>query len=165
MAVNVIERGAELSNCRLYRYQLTRKFAEGEGTCVFVCLNPFTADEQADDQMVIRCMDFAAHWGFGRVQIVNAFAWRSTSPGVLSTLRDPVGPDNDEWILKTAEEAQRIVCAWGAHPVMAERGTQVIQLLRGAGLRLHHLGMTVQGYPKHPSRLSKRTPIWEWSDQ
>lgn len=36
--------------------------------------------------------------------MLNAFGWRSTDPGALYDLADPVGPGNDEAILREASK-------------------------------------------------------------
>jgi hypothetical protein len=43
--------GADISPCGRYRYALWRKWGAG-GTCVFVWLNPSTADATFDDQTI-----------------------------------------------------------------------------------------------------------------
>ena len=112
---DVISRSAELSPCGRYRYLLTRTLAAGTGTCLFVMLNPSTADHTLDDQTIRQCIGFTAVWGFRRLAVVNLFAWRATLPRDMLSAIDPIGPAGDEWILAAARNADRIVCAWGEH--------------------------------------------------
>ena len=74
-----MERGADISPCGRYRYSLWRKWGPG-ATCMFVGLNPSTADETADDPTIRRCMAFARDWGYGALCMANLFAYRATDP-------------------------------------------------------------------------------------
>src|SRR4051812_29172166 len=71
--------GAELSPCRRYRYELWRKWDEGE-VCCFIGLNPSTADETTDDATIRKCRKYAKRWGFAGMLMLNVFAFRATNP-------------------------------------------------------------------------------------
>lgn len=73
-----VQRHAELSSDRLYRYRLSRIWADGP-RATFVMLNPSTADENKDDPTLRRCMGFARQWGLGGLSIVNLYALRATN--------------------------------------------------------------------------------------
>jgi hypothetical protein len=62
-----------------YRYRLTRDLG-GKTTVTFIMLNPSTADANLDDPTIRRCKGFAKDWGYGRLIIVNLFAFRATDP-------------------------------------------------------------------------------------
>ena len=111
-------------------------------------LNPSTADAVRDDPTIRRCVGFARAWGYRRVAITNIFAFRSPSPPELRRAADPVGPQNDRWLLRAAAQADRIVCAWGAYGALGNRDAEVLTLLRG--FPLEHLGITMHGHPRHP---------------
>lgn len=76
---------------------------------------------------------------------------------------DPVGFDNNRWILRAAREADRIVCAWGNLGRHRDRGRDVRRMLADAGHTLHHLGLTREGQPKHPLYLKRETRLEVWS--
>ena len=59
---DIYKRGAILSRNRLYRYVLWREWDARKGTCVFIGLNPSTADETVDDPTLRRCINFAKDW-------------------------------------------------------------------------------------------------------
>lgn len=145
-------RDAEFSECMKYRYALGRQFKHGVGICVFVMLNPSTADANIDDPTIRRCMNYAHDWGFGRLVVVNIFAWRSTNPKVLKKLADAIGPQNDGVVMREVSKAQRVICAWGAHGDLYRRGRAVLATLQNA-CRPEHLGLTKSGQPKHPLYL------------
>lgn len=139
---------------RRHRYTLMREWEGGQGTVNFVMLNPSTADETKNDATIRRCIGYAKKWGYARLVVTNIFAFRSTDPKCLYP--DPwsaIGDQDDAYIISEAGKAQRVVCAWGSHGSLIERGKVVRLLLTGAGTPLHCLGMTANGQPKHPLRL------------
>lgn len=153
---------AVLSDCGTYRYALARTWRVGAGRQVcWVMLNPSTADAEQDDPTIRRCIGFSKAWGFGSLIVVNLFALRSTDPKALHAHVDPVGPDNDAHIAVAAATSDRIVCAWGAGGVLANRGLRVLDVL--APLQPAHLGLTKGNQPRHPlyARADARLS-WSW---
>ena len=75
----VLKTGAELSQCKNYRYALWRRWSEAPAV-LFVMLNPSTADESQDDATIRRCIAFAQQWGHGGIIVANLFALRSPYP-------------------------------------------------------------------------------------
>lgn len=159
MFVNIIN--AELSEDRRYRYSLTRCWNQDLKIVNFICLNPSVADECTDDATVRRCIGFATAWGYGGIVVTNLFGLRSTDPRALKNHPDPIGPENDNYILKYATESDKVVCAWGNNGVYRCRHLDVISLLKNHFI-LSYLALTNSGQPCHPLRLSARlTPlIW-----
>jgi hypothetical protein len=92
--------------------------------------------------------------------MLNIFALRSRFPERLSLVVDPTGPENDVWISRVVREASLIVAVWGAHPAIGWRGDDVRQLLDG--LQVHHLGLTLKGYPRHPLYVRANTEPIAW---
>lgn len=85
---------------------------------------------------------------------MNIFAWRSTDPGVLYQVADPVGKENDFAIAQAAAESALVVCGWGMHGALRDRGEQVLGLIRRAGKVPHALRINANGTPEHPLYLS-----------
>lgn len=139
---------AEISECGLYRYGLWRKWSDGPQV-LFVMLNPSTADANQDDPTIRRCISFAKSWEFGSLAVGNLFAYRSTDPGFLKTVADPVGPMNDYWLLRIRSESSLCVAAWGNHGNIGNRSRFARDLLTRNG-QIHALRMTRQGEPEHP---------------
>jgi hypothetical protein len=129
---------------------LRRDWATGTGVANFILLNPSTADEDNDDPTIRRCIGFARRLGFGGLVITNIFALRSTDPRALKQTADPVGPDNDQAILREAKEAARVVLGWGIWGAYRKRGEKVRSALEGVGIELYNFGMTSGGQPRHP---------------
>ena len=148
-----------LSACGTYRYRLRRGAAPHLG---FVMLNPSTADATADDPTIARCCGFARREGLGGIDVVNLYAYRSTVPAALHQVRDPVGPDNDPWLVHFAKWHRRIVCAWGAGAPDEERVLEVTQLLAHYGAQLLCLGVTKDGSPRHPLYVKADQPLTPW---
>lgn len=146
--------GATFSPCKCYRYLLWRRWDETKPMAAFVMLNPSTADEVDNDPTVERCQRRAVAMGYGGLWVANIFAFRSTDPAALYELDDPVGPGNDEAIVHVARHAGLVVCAWGKHGNLIERGKAVVSLLATTGCRPHYLQLNADGTPKHPLYVS-----------
>jgi hypothetical protein len=146
----MIERKTIFSPCRVYRYTLWREsdslFYDKAGYVCFIGLNPSTADEVKDDPTIRRCMGFTKSWGYKTLCMVNLFAFRATDPAVMMTAADPVGPENDEWVLKCAGEAALVVAGWGVNGNYQGRGNQVRSMIH----EMRCLDTTLDGSPKHP---------------
>jgi hypothetical protein len=109
---------------------------------------------------VERCERRARALGFGAFRVTNIFAYRATDPRVMRAVADPVGPANDAAILDSVPWADAVVCAWGNHGLHLGRGPMVEAMLRAAGARLTHLGLTAQGQPTHPLYIAyDRQPV------
>ena len=163
LGADPIERTATLSADGVYRYRLGRRWSAASA-CAFLMLNPSTADAEADDPTIRRCVGYARGWGHGALVVVNLFAFRATDPtDLVATLKGRgeaglghvVGPENDSHILAVARESVRIVCAWGNHGRLRFRDDAVLRLLHyaGHGDKLCALETTKRGTPCHPLRL------------
>lgn len=138
-----------MSPARDYRYTLERTWKLGPKV-MFVGLNPSTADEQTLDPTLRRCVRFADDWGCGGFYMTNLFAFRTKSPLEMKRALDPIGPENDEWILRCAVKSIFIVCAWGAHGSWMKRDREVYEMLRKRGYDLRALHVNADFSPKHP---------------
>ena len=58
-----MNKGAKLSDDKLYRYSLWRIWDDKKPYVLFIGLNPSTADETEDDPTIRRCIGFAESWG------------------------------------------------------------------------------------------------------
>jgi len=104
----LLQRGAVISPCGLYRYSLTRTWSAAL-PLPFVMLNPSTADADIDDPTIRRCMAFARREHAGGIIVANVFAYRATSPADLWKATDPFGPWNDDTLETVAREWPRCV--------------------------------------------------------
>jgi hypothetical protein len=157
-------RHATISECGLFRYVLSRTWdPEGKHTVLFVLVNPSTADAEVDDHTVRKGVGFATRWGYGSMVFANLNAFRARHPKDMKAAADPVGPENDRFLLAEAERADKIVLAWGTHGSHRGRDEKVIQLLTaGHASKLYCLGRNKSGSPKHPLTLAYDTPLESW---
>ena len=86
-----------------YRYLLWREWISSSKTVSFIMLNPSRADAEVNDPTITRCINFAKSWGFGRLEVVNLFAYRTSKPSLLKQATEPIGKDNDRYILESVE--------------------------------------------------------------
>jgi hypothetical protein len=148
---------AVFSENRVYRYNLTRKWDEDNirGSVNFIMLNPSTADEQTLDPTLRRCARYAMDWGYGGMSITNLFAYRATDPRAMKAASDPVGPENDDFIVRVAQGAGLVVVGWGSHGDWMRRDLAVKKLLRDAHVNAYALKVTGTGQPGHPLYLRR----------
>lgn len=152
-------KSAVISPCNAYRYVLYRRgLNEGYKPVVFCMLNPSTADHIIDDPTIRRDIGFTRRLGGSELIVVNAYALRSTDPKELWKAVDPIGPDNDSWIKRCAQQVELSrdgiwICAWGAH-IQLDRQRQVLDLIR-PHVDPMALGVTKHGFPRHPLYLPK----------
>lgn len=151
----ILESGAVFSECRIWRYTLTRIFNPTTPPIMFIGLNPSTADEVKNDPTVRRCIGFAYDWGAGGLIMTNAFGYRSTDPRGLTKIHDPVGPLNDAYLRKCFALAARVVVAWGNWGNLYDRDRRVLELLQEAGVKAKCFGLTKTGQPRHPLYLRR----------
>lgn len=146
--------GAAFSPCMDYRYVLWRGWGEGP-LAATIGLNPSTADHVQNDPTVRRCIGFAQDWGMGGLVMLNIFGYRATLPGDMKAIEEPVGHETDLYIQHFASRAEVVVAAWGVHGAFRQRGEEVAALVDS----LQCLGVTKEGYPRHPLYLRKDTPL------
>lgn len=156
------DHGADFSPCRRWRYTLWRSWEdEPTRSCAFIGLNPSTADEINNDPTVTRCINFAKRWGFGKMWMLNIFAYRSTDPRQLYKIDDPIGyPDNDAHIDQVLRWTSQAVLCWGAHGDYKGRGQAVLKAIRNhPSCHLFHFGLTRSGQPRHPLYLPNNSEL------
>lgn len=156
----VAERWADISQDGLYRYSLGRRWDDTLPECVFIMLNPSTADAAQDDPTIRRCMRFARDFGCGSLLVGNLYAFRATDPRDLFGSTEPTGgAKNDAVLADLMGRGEYVIAAWGNHGKSA-RVTEVASLL--GAMRLKALGTTKSGAPRHPLYVpASATPV-EW---
>lgn len=169
----------EFSADRRHRFELWRNWTDGsDGTLAFtdvinrgfvqwVGLNPSTADERRDDPTIRKCIGFTKQWGFGAMCMTNLYAWRDTLPANLWKARaagqDIIGKLNVVKLCGIAEDAARVVVAWGNHGKDGRHGWGVLNALeQNAPGRVYALGVTKEGEPQHPLYLPYSTAPFAW---
>jgi hypothetical protein len=153
---------AVFSDDRVHRYLLTRTWDEHKPAITYIGLNPSTADEVTLDPTLRRCVSFAHAFGCGSFHMTNLFAFRATEPDDMRAAEDPVGPENDDYILSAAGTSHLVVACWGVHGAYRERDREVYELLKRAHYRIRCFGLTKDGHPKHPLYLHRDTKLIDY---
>lgn len=158
---------AILSPCGRYRFELRRQVsAMNAGTVCWVMFNPSTADAEANDPTIRRCIDFTRRWAYGDLVVVNLYPLRSPKPiDALRLYADvPIGGEyfeNMGYVERAVQGADEVIAAWGSH---GERGTGDYWRERLSELRddVKCLGWTAGQQPRHPlyvRRDTERVPL------
>jgi len=150
-------KGAIIDETKKYRYSLWRIWDESKPKITFIMLNGSTADAENDDPTLRRCIGFAQKWGYGSLEVVNLFGFRTTLPSELKSELYPVGEENEKYIIASLRDADKVILAWGAHGKYMKQDQNVERLLKQYRPNTYCLGMTSEGYPKHPLYLKNDT--------
>lgn len=157
--------GAIFDETKRYRYILWRRWSmlEERGLMLLVAANPSKADAERSDPTVSQMRGRAERMGLDGLIVCNTLAYVSTDPKGLFGVEDPCGPLNDDYIVAAARVAKIIVCAWGLIPNDA-RSNAVHELLlrKGFASKLHVLGITKDGRPRHPRAVPLSTELKPW---
>lgn len=163
-----------LSKDRLYRYTLYRDASVFDrhllpavhepqqgpgGILMFIGLNPSTADEKTDDQTIRICRGYAKAWGYSHLCMTNLYAYRETSPHAMMLAPDPVGPENDFYLMQCAVQAGCIIACWGSW-ASGGRVKAVLEMLNE--FDIHVLKLNDNGTPHHPLRMAKVDRPYLW---
>jgi len=173
-----------------HRYWLTRTWDASGPLCVFVGLNPSTADERyppcrGDDPTVRFCWRRAQHWQFGGFAMLNLYAYRHTSPSCMWEAHvkrgaDIIG-DNDQhleaWAQRAAEssggrhllgEGGRVFVAWGILPpnppdYRARAAAVTAMLSRHSDICCLAKVGPGKAFPRHPRGCKRDTTPEQWA--
>lgn len=149
----------------IYRYSLWRVWNDVLPRILWVMLNPSTADAEDPDRTLTRCIGFSQPLGFGSLEIVNLYAFRTKSPEILrKTIRErgetyAVGPENERHVDLGLARAATVMAAWGSPVFARERGHAMATLLRHRHDDIRCLGLNSDGSPRHPLYLPSDTAV------
>lgn len=152
-----MKKTAVISEDQRYRYLLSREWdATKPRMCSFM-LNPSTADAFLDDPTIRRNINFAETWGYGALDVVNPFGYRSSSPAAVRSAMqqgiDVVGPQNGFYIDQAFRRCSRIMVAWGAAPWAQTQAHAVLNDPLYRALDFWAFAVTKSGAPSHPLYL------------
>ncbi len=150
---NDVTRDTKICGC--YRYHLERTWDSTGKKCVFIMLNPSKANGVEDDPTIKKCIKYAKLWGYGSLEVVNLFAYRSTDKSKIKNAGDPIGKENKDYIIKTAKNADLVVAAWGNDGIYKKQSKKVLELLKKEGIQVHCIELTNKKEPSHPLYLRK----------
>jgi hypothetical protein len=131
----------------------------------WIMLNPSTADARINDPTIRRLISYATRWGYNGIDVVNLFAGRAVAPSDLTRMHDPIGPENDRWILDTMRDPRCavVIVAWGSNTFARKRARDVARFLRGVR-PLQALKRNDDGSPAHPLYLKSDLLPTSWEE-
>jgi hypothetical protein len=144
---------ATFSQCRKYRYVLSRVWDASKLRIAFVGLNPSTANESTNDPTITHVINFANSFGYGGLYMLNLFAYVTPYPSELKQCEDPI-KDNDEYLIHYSSLVDKIVFCWGNFDVFG-RDLKVASMFPKA----YCLGLNASGSPRHPLYLKSDTHL------
>ena len=156
---SALERTAIFDMTGQYRYCLGRRWFLSGSEVTFIMLNPSRADATQDDPTLRACMQFAQRWHFGSLTVVNLFGYCTSHPNELKKVADPIGCENDRYLIEAVRRAQQVVLAWGNEGSLWARDRTVIQLLKAYQPKLSYLQLNRSGQPRHPLYVRRDTPL------
>lgn len=143
-------------------------FALPERWCVFVMLNPSTADATYSDPTIIRCMSFARREQCTHLGVVNLYPVRATKPARVSLCPDMKQEANLSAVRMAFDVADVLVFAWGSAEAKIPAGlgpnVSLQRLAREFGKTPMCLGRTkgsktTPRAPRHPLYVRGDTPL------
>ena len=154
-------------NAPQYRFQLIREwdnmFPDQFGKMCFIMLNPSTANATTDDPTIRRCVSFAKREGCNKLVVVNLFSIISPDPVTLKG-EHTIGNKNDALIVESALTSDVVVCAWGSFgKYIHDRDIEVMKILEMQKIKTMCLGITKDGYPRHPLYVAGKTELIKYS--
>lgn len=127
--------------------------------CVFVLLNPSTADAMKNDPTASRCIAFAKYWGYDGMRIVNLVSYRATQPAdmyvwfkqqnELTLTRHLI------WAFEgcTKKDVAKVVLGYGSIPAfMRQHAYEVVSAI-AVKKNVYDIALNKDGTPKHPLYL------------
>ena len=83
--------------------------------------------------------------------MANLFAFRTTYPKEIYLTDDPIGKDNDRYLLECVKQSDLIIACWGNNGTYMDREKIIKELVPN----LYCLQKNKNGTPHHPLRLSR----------
>lgn len=144
---------------------------KGEKPLLILGLNPSTADEKYPDATIKKIMGFAERWGYDSFIMVNVYPLRCTFPREL-----PEDFEKDlhvqnyriiEEIISKLDKTEVLVCYGDCitlRPYLEFCKSEILKMFSSySNLKLVRISdLTKKGNPRHPSRLSYKSPKLEF---
>lgn len=152
-----LEKGADFSSDRKYRYALWRIWDRSLPLVMFIGLNPSTANETDSDPTIKSVCRIAKNNGYGGVYMMNCFPYVSTDPGKLKDgLTLETNTNNLENLKTIGAMCKDIVFAWGNFKEVDE---YISGLLSPLFPNAKALSLNKNGSPKHPLYCKSDTTL------
>lgn len=148
-------KGAAISECGNYRFELFRVWAEALPIMGIVMLNPSTADVKKDDPTIKKCINIAMNNGFGSIFVYNLYPLRATNPKQLGTHPKPHDNRNYKIVTDGLAKCDEVVFAWGASKFAKDILFNPKHIYPNAKC----LHINKDGSPKHPLYCKNETKL------
>ena len=154
-------------NMAEYRQFLGRHWDHNLPYMGLVMLNPSVANGDKDDPTIRRCIDFAQRLGFGGIEVYNIYDFIATDQDDLMRAKRKVSTSGNVMIGSMGFSEKwfdTVVFACGK-PKKGDhkaRITEVYDIVKEQGFKVKCLGITKEGYPRHPLYLKKETQLKVW---
>jgi len=142
----IIEKSAVISECGVYRYLLRKIWDDTKPYALFITLYPSINEPSRNDPTIMRCASFAKEWGLGGMCMVNLFACQVSQPSDIMATKEPIGSENNTWIIKASREAGITIAAWGNDGSYLNRANEIKSLIPN----LKYLKLNSTEEPAHP---------------
>jgi hypothetical protein len=146
-----------------FRIEITEYWKSGEGSVLFIGLNPST---KFSGGLVTRCINLAKDWGYCSVHIMNLFPYRTPDPSALFRFykdTKEISLRNDTEIRRVASEVKLIVACWGDLGTFKNQDRRIKMFLWLDKHQIHHLGLTKQGNPRHAAYVERGVKPILWN--
>lgn len=138
-----------------HRLKLTCTWDGTLPRCLYIMLNPSTADNDKCDPTLGRCISLAKDNGFGSITVVNLFSFRTPKPKLLWEANVQSLPENVCNVTEAMNEAEVIIVAWGGAVRKKTNFTWVLNHAEIIGKSVYCFGQNKSRTPKHPLFLRR----------
>jgi len=142
-----------------HRLKLTCKWDDTLPRCLYIMLNPSTADTNRCDRTLNRCISFAKDNGLGSIVVVNLYSFRTSNPQLLWEAIVQSHPENAENVKQAIDEAETVIAAWGGQVKRKDSFSWVLDHAKKSEKTVHCLGRNKSGTPRHPLYLRQGTNL------
>lgn len=104
---------AVYSDDEQYRYSLAKIWDSNKPKAAFIGINPSDATELIMDKTVMNLTNHLIKNGYGKVEIVNLFSYRSKDQSGLTNRENEFEKYNMEYVNKALKSSQIIIVGWG----------------------------------------------------
>ena len=94
--------------------------------------------------------------------MVNLFGYRTPHPRALKKAKDPIGAENDFYVLKAVDEAH-VVLGWGNEGGLLGRDRAILTQLAPYQKKLYCLQLNRSVQPRHPLYIPRHVSLQPFS--
>ncbi|MEM1485557.1 DUF1643 domain-containing protein [Oscillospiraceae bacterium PP1C4] len=138
---------------KTHRFSLKKSWDNSKPSASIIMISPSSrANEVAMDVTSLYVLNNCFQLGYGSVDILNLYSKLDSNPFENC-------PENNEWILKSCQKADRIILAWGkgqTQKAVDNRIQEVIQLLEPCKDKLFEIADDTGKHGYHPLGASVR---------